>query len=189
MPGVVQLQGRWTYVIRPAPEQHLLLAVLLGHLRLVEPLQRAVMLLVQPPGFPYGQPAQVHVLQHYVQGLDGPLEDGREGQIELESRILQQPGGLVRLRHALLRQTDIGPSGEAVLLVPGALPVAKQYDLVHFPPTSIPAEGKNSFVHWHPTLRASFFGTVSGNPSRSYGIGGPPPLAHPEDRPGRTTSR
>ena len=128
---VVERQRRRRHVIRAAPDLHLPLAVLLGGLRLVQALQRAVVALVEPPGVDDRDPHLVELIQRDPERADGAFEDGCVGHVENVAALTQQLAALVRLDHALLREIDIGPAGIQVLFVPDALAVAEQNYLMH----------------------------------------------------------
>ena len=68
---VVQVQLRRRDVVAPAPLEHLLLAVLLSCLSLIEALQGAIVPLIESPGLVVGDPERVHLLHHRVLGLNG----------------------------------------------------------------------------------------------------------------------
>jgi hypothetical protein len=51
--------------------------------------------------------------------------------VELESLSLQQTSGFGRLFTTAIAQIDIGPTGESILFVPGALAVAQQDQPIH----------------------------------------------------------
>ena len=50
---------------------------------------------------------------------------------KVKPSALQETSGLGRFRAALLGEIDVGPAGEAVLLVPGGFAVAEQNEFVH----------------------------------------------------------
>mmetsp|Transcript_62039 Transcript_62039/g.146951 ORF Transcript_62039/g.146951 Transcript_62039/m.146951 type:complete len:261 (+) Transcript_62039:2422-3204(+) len=128
---VGRLQGRRRGVVAAAPDQHLLVAVLLGHVGLVQALQRAVVAFVQAPGVAHRQPGAVHLVQAVPQRPDRALEHRGVGDVEVVAGFLQQPAGLLGLLDAGGRQVDVGPAGEAVFQVPGRFAVADQDELVH----------------------------------------------------------
>ena len=128
---IIQRERRRRGVVAAAPDQHLLVAVLLGRFGLVQALQRAVVALVQAPVLHRGQPQALHLIERQVQGADGAPQHAGAGQVELVTLGLQQAAGLARLLDAGGRQIDIGPAGEAVFQVPGGFTVADQNKLVH----------------------------------------------------------
>jgi hypothetical protein len=76
-------------------------------------------------------PHPVHLLEHGPQRLDRTLQHRRERDVEREAGLLQQCRGLLGFAHSLLGQPDVGPAGEAILLVPLRLAVTQQHYLVH----------------------------------------------------------
>jgi hypothetical protein len=110
---------------------HLLVAVLLGRLALVQPLQHAVMLLVEPPALRHGNPVFVHPVQHDVERPDGSFQKGGIGASETETLPKERLSGPGGLRDALFAQIHIGPARKTVLPVPFALAVAEQHDFLH----------------------------------------------------------
>jgi hypothetical protein len=128
---VVRFQRRRRGVVAAAPDQHLLVAVLLGGFGLVQALQAAVVALVQAPGMHHGQPGAVEFVQRVPQGAGGALEHAGVGHVEVVALGLEQPAGLLGLLHAGLGQVDVGPAGEAVFEIPGRFAVADQYQFVH----------------------------------------------------------
>ena len=75
VPWILQLQSGGPDVVAAAPELDLLIAVLFGGLGLVQPLQRAVVPLVQSPIPMDRNPHEIHLIQHDPEGPDGALED------------------------------------------------------------------------------------------------------------------
>ena len=128
---VVGVQGRRRGVIATTPHQHLLVAVLLGGLGLVQALQATVVALVEAPALDHRQPDAVHLVEAVVQGVDGTLEHRGVGDVELVALGLEQLTCRHGLRHAGGRQIDVNPAGEAVFEVPGGFAVANQDEFVH----------------------------------------------------------
>ncbi len=118
-------------VVAAAPDQHLLVAVLLGHVGLVQALQGAVVALVEAPVFVHRQPGAVHLVERVPQGVDGALEHAGVGDVEVVALGLEQLAGRHGLRDAGGGQVNIGPAGEAVFQVPGGFAVANQDEFVH----------------------------------------------------------
>jgi hypothetical protein len=129
--GVTRLQRRRRGVVAAAPDEHLRITVLRGHVGLVQALQAAVVALVQAPVVDHRQPGAVHLVECMPQCPDGALEHRGVGHVELEAGLLQQPAGLLRLGHAGVGERHVGPAGEAVFQVPGRFAVADQHELVH----------------------------------------------------------
>src|SRR5436190_1786157 len=117
--------------VSAAPDLDLRIAELRCRFGLVEPLQRAVMALVEAPGFLRRDPHPVHVLEHDPQRLDGALEHGGKRKIEVIALAAQEVSGSLGLLDALFAQADVGPAGEPVLLVPDRFPVAQQNKFFH----------------------------------------------------------
>ncbi len=90
------------------------------------------MLFVQPPRLFYRDPLLTEAAEHAIEGVDGPLQVGGVGFAEDESLLAEQFARAVRLLDAARRELDVGPSREAVFLVPDAFAVAKQYDAFHW---------------------------------------------------------
>ena len=85
------------------------------------------MALVEPPRPVDRDPHQVEIVERDPQRPDGPLQDGRVGDVEPEVRLRAASRcGIVCLCDASLGQVDVGPAGEPVLSVPCALTVAQQ---------------------------------------------------------------
>ncbi len=106
---------------------HLLLAVELGRAALVQTLQYAVVLLVEPPRLLDGYPVQIERREDDVERAHGAFEIGGVGRIERKALRAQQLACGDGLGDAVVRQVDVGPAGKTVLAVPQALPVAQQY--------------------------------------------------------------
>ena len=117
-------------VVAAAPHEDLLLAVLRGRLGLVQTLQPAVVTFVQAPVVAHGQPHHVHLVEGDPERADRALQHRDVREVESVTERLQEPAGLARFLAAEVGQVDVGPAGEAVLLVPGAFPVPDQHDLV-----------------------------------------------------------
>ena len=109
----------------------LLVAVALRRLRLVEPLEGAVVALVEPPALLDRQPEPVEAVEGDPEGADRPLEQRGVGEVEVVASLGEQPGRFPGLFDPLGRKVDVGPAGEAVFEVPGALAVAQKDELVH----------------------------------------------------------
>jgi hypothetical protein len=116
-------------VVASPPDLHLLRAVALDGLCLVEPLQRPVVTLIQPPAALDGQPHLVELVERDPERADRALENRRERLVEGDAFVPEKSPGLPRFEQALRRQVDVDPSREKVLEIPGALPVPQQYQL------------------------------------------------------------
>ena len=92
VPLVVGRQRRRRDVVAAAPDLHLLLAVLRRGLRLVQPLQRAVVALVQPPVLGDRDPELIHLVERDAERLDRALQHRREREVEGVARRLSSAG-------------------------------------------------------------------------------------------------
>ena len=119
------------HIKAPAPYQHLLVTVLGSRLCLVQPLQLAVVFLIQPPRFLHRNPVLVEAVQHTIQCLHGTLQIGSIRLLEAESLFCQQLTRPYSFSNAFLCQINIRPPREAVFLIPCTLAVAKQNNLFH----------------------------------------------------------
>jgi len=122
---VVRLERRRLRGVTAAPDVDLLVAVFLRRFGFVQPLQRTVMALVQPPVADHRQPHAVEAVERDPQRADGALEHRGIAAVEVEPLGLQRCGGLVRLGAAGIGQIDVRPAGEAVRTVPFAFAMAQ----------------------------------------------------------------
>ena len=122
-----------SHVEAAAPDEHLLVTVLLGGLGLVQTLKHSVMLLVEPPGLLYRDPVEIHSVEDVVEGLDGSLEVGCVGHFEGDSGLFEGLSGVEGFLNALLAEVNVGPACEPVLLVPLAFAVTDKYYSFHIP--------------------------------------------------------
>ena len=76
------------------------------------------MLFVQAPAFFYGNPIQVHFVEHTVECLDSPFQERRIRLVKVESLFLHQFAGFVGIGYSFLRQVRIRPAGESVFFIP-----------------------------------------------------------------------
>ena len=128
---IVGRQHRRRRVVAAAPDQHLLVAELARHVGLVQALQGAVVALVEAPVVLHRQPGAIQCIQRVPQGPHRALEHRGIGDVEVVARLREQLAGLTGLLDAGGRQRHIGPTGEAVLQVPGRFPMPDQDELVH----------------------------------------------------------
>ena len=130
--GVVGGQRGRRGVVAAAPEHELLLTELLLDLGLVLALQVAVVPFVQPPVTADGQPTAAGGRQGELRGADGPGQDRRvqDPQVEIVGRGQQVAAG-PGLDLAGGAQVDVDPPSEQVLRVPGGLAVAQQDQVEH----------------------------------------------------------
>ena len=122
-----------SHVEAAAPDEHLLVAVLLGGLGLVQTLKHSVVLLVESPGLLYRNPVEIHGVEDVVEGLDGSLEVGCVGHLEGDAGLFEGLSGVEGFLYALLAEVNVGPSCEPVLLVPLAFAVTDKYYSFHIP--------------------------------------------------------
>jgi hypothetical protein len=120
---VVRRHRRWRNVVAAAPDFDLILAVLRGRFRLVQPLERAVVTLVQAPVFRHRNPQLPHLVERDPERLDGADQDRRKGEVEREPRLFHQTARFSRFGAPFLGEIDVLPSGEPVLAVPLAFAV------------------------------------------------------------------
>ena len=109
-----------------SPDLNLLRAVLDDRLLLVQACEATVHALVQAPGLVHGDVELIRRLQCQVAGLDGTLQEGREGDVDLQVLGLQKLTRALGLAQALLGEVHVHPSGEDVRHVPLRLPVARE---------------------------------------------------------------
>ena len=129
--GIVFGQRIGCDVVAAPPDVHLLFAEAGRRFALVEPLQYAVMFLVEAPVFLDGDPFLIEPVENTVQGPDGPFQVGGVGFAETESFGFEQFSGFEGLFDAFVREIDVRPSREAVFAVPRAFAVPQQYDFFH----------------------------------------------------------
>ena len=132
--GVVGGQLRGRGVVAAPPQHELLLAEGLLDLGLVLALEVPVVALVEAPVPPHREPAAAGSSQGDLGGTDGPCEHGgvQDPQVEVHTGPLgQELAGGPGLGLPLGGEVDVDPAGEAVLGVPGGLPVAQQDQVEH----------------------------------------------------------
>ena len=126
--GISLNNWRW-HVERSSPDLELLLTVLLQGLGLVLTLQGTVVSLVQSPGSLDRHVQLVGGFQGQVGGLDGSGQLGGVQNVHGDTGLLDQLSSLSGLLTANIRQTNINPTSEQVLLVPFGLSVSDQNKL------------------------------------------------------------
>ena len=124
--GVVGVEGRWGDVVGSAPDVDLSVAVLGGGFGFVEALECAVVALVEAPASLDGEPGGVEFVEDDPEGVDGALEDGGPGAVELDAGGGESSAGFAGFLDAVVAEVDVDPAGEAVLAVPVALSVAEE---------------------------------------------------------------
>jgi len=82
IPGVILRQSRRTHIVGTAPQMHLLLTVFIRCLRLVQPLQGAVMAFIQMIILNHRNPGKIHFIQRPIGRMNGPLQYGGIAYIE-----------------------------------------------------------------------------------------------------------
>src|SRR5690606_35903940 len=115
------------HVVAAAPDLHLLGAEPLGRLLLVQPLQVAVVALVQAPAAPHRDPRPPHLPQGQLGRADGPHQDRRVDDVGQDAPLGHEPAGGDRLGLTGGGQVAVVPAGEQVLQVPLALAAAEQH--------------------------------------------------------------
>ena len=115
---IVRLECRWAHVEGAAPDEHLFVAVLCRGIGLVETLQRAVVALVELPGFDDGQPLAIHLTEHDVEGVDRALEARSVADVKVETGFFEGLTACGGFFAARVGELNIGPTGEQVEFVP-----------------------------------------------------------------------
>ncbi|CUN74125.1 Uncharacterised protein [Collinsella aerofaciens] len=115
---VARLERRRAHVEGAAPDEHLLVAVLRRGIGLVETLQRAVVALVELPGFDDGQPFAIHLAEHDVEGVNCTLETRGVADVKVETGFFEGAAACGGFFTARVGELDIGPAGEQVEFVP-----------------------------------------------------------------------
>ena len=112
------VDGRWGNVVTPAPDQDLVLSVLVDGLLLVESLEATVVTLVDLPRLGDGDPHAVRLFEDVPEGADGTLLEGRKGNVGLDAGLLDELTTVGGLDVTGLAQWAIVPPGELVGEVP-----------------------------------------------------------------------
>src|SRR5690606_28812000 len=130
------------------PDRCLFLAVPGSRFRLVQPLQRPVVTLVEPPALDRRDPELVELVERDPAGAERALEDRGVGDVEPVALVAEQAAGGVGLFESPGAEVDVGPASEAVFVIPGALAVAEQDNFVHLrhlvlwsPGPAVPGDG------------------------------------------------
>lgn len=110
----------------PCVCSYLINSVLVHGLLLVQTGQSSVVALVQSPGLGDGNPQLVRLLESEEKSLDGTLQAGGVGSVELQTLGLDELTTVSGLLHSLVGERNIVPAGEAVLLVPLGFSVANK---------------------------------------------------------------
>jgi len=96
----------------------LLLALLLARLVLVQPLQCALVHLVEPPRLLDGDVHQVHAFRDHVPGLHRAHQDGGVRLGEAEFALVEQVARGISFLVTLKSERDVSPASESVRIVP-----------------------------------------------------------------------
>jgi hypothetical protein len=70
-------------------------------------------------------PEQIHFVERNPHRPDGAFEDRRERDVEFHGLGSHEASGFAGFLASLDAQVDVGPAGEPVFPVPGALAVSK----------------------------------------------------------------
>ena len=116
-------------VVAATPQHELLVTVLVAGGGLVQPLQRAVVALVQTPAAAHRNPVAVAAVECQVGGVDGATQQRRVQHRRQQPLRGQQFRRFPGLGLTLLVDVDVHPPGEQVLCVPFALAVTEQDQL------------------------------------------------------------
>lgn len=130
---VVRLECRRADIEGAAPDEHLFVAVLRRGIGLVETLQRAVVALVELPGFDDGQPLAIHLAEHDVEGVDRALEARSVADVKVETGFFEGSTACGGFFAARVGELYVGPAGEQVEFVPLRLSVADKDELDRLP--------------------------------------------------------
>ena len=127
MARIVPIQRRRRIVIAAPPAPRDLLAPGGKNLLLVQPLQGAVMTLVQAPGLEQGDLRRTHRRQQHFGGLARTQQDRDMDLVEAIARSGQALSRLRSFGQSHLGEGNIGPAGETVGQVPLTVAVAQQH--------------------------------------------------------------
>ena len=97
MSWIVLFEGGRAGVVASPPQLDLRFAELLRRLGFVQPLQGAVMPLVQSPIPVDGDPHQIHLVEQDPQGPYRTLQHGSKRDVERKPVLFQATTGLLRL--------------------------------------------------------------------------------------------
>jgi hypothetical protein len=141
MSWIFLFEGGRTDVVASPPQLDLRLAELLGRLGFVQPLQGAVMPLVQSPIPVDGNPHQFHLVEQQPQGPYRTLQYGSERDVKRKPVLFQATAGILPLFSAAIGQVNVRPTGKEVFLVPNAFPVSQENHLSEAPFRRVLHEG------------------------------------------------
>ena len=111
-------------MVRAAPLAHRLQPLLLHGLVLGQALQGAIVALVELPPWSHVHPGLAAGLQGELGGDGGALEHGAEDHVELEAVTREDAPRVGGLFTAVLREGDVTPPREDVVLVEERLAMA-----------------------------------------------------------------
>ena len=97
---------------------YLIDTVLINSFLLIQAGESSIMALIQSPGLSDRNEQLVGLLKGEEQSFNGALQTGSVSSIELEALSLDELTTVSGLFHSLIRERNIIPSGEAILLVP-----------------------------------------------------------------------
>jgi hypothetical protein len=86
---------------------------------------------VQSPVAFHRQPQLIELVEREHAGPDRAPQQRRVDEVEREAAVFEQPSGRARFLAALVGELDVGPPGEAVLLVPGRFAVSQKDEFMH----------------------------------------------------------
>ena len=97
-------------------------------LQVPEPLERAEMPLVQVPRLDDRNRRNPHRLERDAQRIDAAAQHRGEAQIRAKAFRAEQLTGAACLLLTAWGQRDVGPAGEPMVAIPGALAVPEKYE-------------------------------------------------------------
>lgn len=121
-------QRRGRLVVAPLPALQLLCAERFSRLSPIHPLQHTLVPSIEAPVLQQRNPRQSHLAQNDGRRLNRPGKHRGKRHAKLRPRIAQQSPGEHRLAATALRQRDIRPPAQAILLIPkrGSMPQQNQ---------------------------------------------------------------
>ena len=105
---------------------------------------------VQSPITVNGDPHQIHIVEHNPQCPNGPLQDGRDRDVERKPMFFQGTGGLPHLFPAVLGQINVRPAGIVVALAldvaPGCAFITGGFNITSFTINWITLQGTVALI-------------------------------------------
>src|SRR5947209_15456475 len=89
------------------------------------------MTLIQAPRTMHRNPHQVHLVENGPECANRPLQHGCISNVERVAFLLEDLPTFQCFLPPFIGKIDIGPAGEAILIIPRALPVANEYKFLH----------------------------------------------------------